>query len=53
MPFGLKLRAAAVVEAVLAEEAALLAEVLVDVALAAPIATADADSSRQQTMINK
>ena len=41
------------VEAVLSEEAALMAEVLVDVELAMPIATADADSSRQQATINK
>ncbi len=36
---------------VLEEEAALMAEVLVDVALATTIATADADNSRQQTTI--
>jgi hypothetical protein len=37
---------------VLEEEAALMAEALVDVALATTIATADADNSRQQTTIN-
>jgi hypothetical protein len=46
-------RAAAAVEAVLVEEAALMAEVLADVTLATTIATADADNSRQQTTINK
>ena len=39
-------------ETVLAEEAALMAEVLADVALAATIAKADAHNSRQQTTIN-
>jgi hypothetical protein len=37
---------------VLAEEAALMAEALADVALATTFATADADNSRQQTTIN-
>jgi hypothetical protein len=45
-------RAAEEAEMVLAEEAALMAEVLADVALATTIATADADNSRQQTTIN-
>jgi hypothetical protein len=39
-------------ETVLAEEAALMAEALADVALATTIAMADADNSRQQTTIN-
>jgi len=51
-PTGLKLWAAKEAETVLAEEAALVAEVLADVALATTIATADADNSRQQTTIN-
>jgi len=46
-------RAAEVAETVLAEEAALMAEALADVALAMTIATADADNSRQQITINK
>jgi hypothetical protein len=37
---------------VLAEETALTAEALADVALAMTIATVDADNSRQQTTIN-
>jgi hypothetical protein len=45
-------RAAEEAETVLAEEAALMAEALADVALATTIATADADNSRQQTTIN-
>jgi hypothetical protein len=45
-------RAAEEAETVLAEEAALMAEALVDVALATTFATADADNSRQQTTIN-
>jgi len=53
VPPGLKVRAAKEAETVLAEEAALMAEVLMDVALATTIATADADNSRQQTTINK
>ncbi len=36
----------------MAEQAALIAEALADVALATTIATADADNSRQQTTIN-
>jgi hypothetical protein len=36
----------------MAEQAALMAEALVDVALATTIAMADADNSRQQTTIN-
>ena len=51
-PPGLKVRAAKEAEMVLAEEAALMAEALEDVALATTIATADADNSRQQTTIN-
>jgi hypothetical protein len=46
-------RATKEADAVLAEEAALMAEALADVALAMSIATADADNSRQQTTINK
>ena len=46
------MRAAEEAETVLAEEAALMAEALADVALATTIATADADNSRQQTTIN-
>ena len=47
------MRAAEEAERVLAEEAALMAEVLADVALATTFATtADADNSRQQTTIN-
>jgi hypothetical protein len=45
-------RAAEEADTVLEEEAALMAEALVDVALATTIATADADNSRQQTTIN-
>jgi hypothetical protein len=45
-------RAAEETETVLAEEAALMAEALVDVVLATTFATADADNSRQQTTIN-
>ena len=53
MPPGLKVRAAEEAERVLAEEAALMAEVLADVALATTFATtADAENSRQQTTIN-
>ncbi len=52
MPPGLKARAAAAAWAVLAEEAALTAKALADVALARTIATVDADNSRQQTTIN-
>jgi hypothetical protein len=51
-PPGLKVRAAEEAETVLAEEAALMAEALADVALATAIATADADNIRQQTTIN-
>jgi hypothetical protein len=51
-PPGLKVRAAKEAETVLAEEAALMAEALADVALATTIATADADNSTQQTTIN-
>ena len=36
----------------MAEQAALMAEALADVALATTFATADADNSRQQTTIN-
>ena len=47
------MRAAAAVEAVLAEEAAMMVEGLVDVALGTTIATEDADNIiRQQTTIN-
>ena len=52
MPPGLKVRAAAAAEAVMAEEAALMVEALADVALAMTIATVDADNSKQQTVIN-
>jgi hypothetical protein len=45
-------RATAAAEAVMAEEAALMVEVLADVALVMTIATADADNIRQQTTIN-
>jgi hypothetical protein len=45
-------RAAAAAEAVMAEEAALMVEALVDVSLKTTIATADADTIRQQTKIN-
>jgi len=45
-------RTAVAAEAVLAEEAALMVEVLADVALATKIARAVADNSRQQTTIN-
>jgi hypothetical protein len=41
-------RAAAVAKAVLAEEAVLMAEALVDVALATTIATADATADNKQ-----
>ena len=51
-PPGLKVRAAAAAEAVMAEEAALMVEALADVALETTIATADADNIRQQTTIN-
>ena len=51
-PPGLKVRAAAAAEAVMAEEATLMVEALVDVALETTIATADADNSRQQITIN-
>ncbi len=47
------MRAASAEEAVLTEEAVLMAEALADVALKIIIATADADNSRQQTTINK
>jgi hypothetical protein len=45
-------RAAAAAEAVLADEAVLMAEALVDVVLALTIATEDADNIRKQTTIN-
>jgi hypothetical protein len=45
-------RVAAAAEAVLAEDAVLMAEALADVTLGTTIATADADNSRQQTTIN-
>jgi len=45
-------RAAAAAEAVMAEEAALMVEVLADVTLETKIAAADADNIRQQTTIN-
>jgi hypothetical protein len=45
-------RAAKEAETVLAEEAAMMAEALADVALATTIAMADADNSRQQATIN-
>jgi hypothetical protein len=48
VPPGLKVRAAAAAERVLAEEAVLMAEALADVALATTIA----DNIRQQTIIN-
>ena len=51
-PPGLKVRAAEEADTVLEEEAALMAEALVDVALATTIATAEADNSRQQTTLN-
>ena len=51
-PPGLKGRAAAAAEAVMAEEAALMVEALADVTLETTIATADADNIRQQTTIN-
>ena len=46
------MRAAAAAEAVTAEEAALMVEVLADVILETTLATADADNIRQQTAIN-
>jgi hypothetical protein len=46
-PPGLKVRAAVAAEAVMAEEAALMVEALVDVTLETKIATADADNIRQ------
>ena len=46
------MRAAEEAETVLAEEAALMTEVLADVALATTFATVDADNSRQQTTTN-
>ena len=46
------MRASAAAEAVLAEEAVLMAEALADVALATTNATAYADNIRQQTTIN-
>jgi hypothetical protein len=46
------MRAAEEADTVLEEEAALMAEALVDVASVTTIATADADNSRQQTTIN-
>jgi hypothetical protein len=52
VPPRLKARAAAAVEAVMAEEAALMVEALADVELETTIATADADNIRQQTTIN-
>jgi predicted lipoprotein with Yx(FWY)xxD motif len=45
-------RAAEEAETVLAEEAAMMAEALADIALAMTIATADADNCRQQATIN-
>jgi len=45
-------RAAKEAETVLAEEAALMAKALGDVALATTIATVDADNSKQHTVIN-
>ena len=51
-PVCLKVRAAAAAEAVLAEEAALMAEALADVTLTTTIAMACADNIRQQTTIN-
>jgi hypothetical protein len=45
-------RAATAAKVVLAEEAALMVEALMSVALATTIAKADADNSRQQTTIN-
>jgi hypothetical protein len=50
VPPSLKVRAAAAVEGVLAEEAVLMAEALADVALVTTIATADVTA--QQTTIN-
>ena len=52
VPPGLKVRAAAAAETVLAEEAVLMTEALADVALATTVATADADNIRQQTTID-
>ena len=52
MPPGLKVRAATAAEAVLAEEVALMVKALAYDALETTIATADADSSRQQTTTN-
>jgi hypothetical protein len=51
-PRGLKVRAAAAAEAVMAEEAALMVKAMADVVLEMTIATADADNIRQQTTIN-
>ncbi len=51
-PPGLKVGAVTAAEAVLAEEAVLIAEALADVTLAMTIATTDADNIRQQTTIN-
>jgi hypothetical protein len=50
-PPGLKVRAAAAAEAVMAEETALMVEALADVTLETTIATADADNIRQQITI--
>ena len=52
VPPGLKVRAAAAAEVIMAEEAALMVEALADVALETTIATADADNIRHQTTIN-
>ena len=52
MPPGLKVRASAAAEVVLAEEAVLMAEALADVALATTIAMAYVYNIRQQTTIN-
>ena len=51
-PPNLKVRAATAAKAVMAEEAALMVEVLADVPLETTIATADADNMRQQITIN-
>jgi hypothetical protein len=54
-PPGLKVRAAAAAEAVLAEEAVLMADALTDVALTTTIAMADAtaDNNQQSTINNR
>jgi hypothetical protein len=49
---GLKVRASAAAEAVLAKENVLMAEASADVALAMTIAMAYADNIRQQSTIN-